>query len=167
MSYTCSVCNQIHQGPPWVWGPNAPDAWVRIVDDAQRAEGELGSDQCVFPETDRARCFVRGRLEIPVLGADESFAWLVWVEVQPNDFFDMSEKWNQEDRETSAPYEGVLANHLSIFENETLSLPVRIHTRPVGERPFIEIAGEHRLAAEQKNGISELRIQEIAELLSH
>ena len=167
MSYTCNVCDQIHQGPPWVWGPNAPDVWNSIATDAQRAEGELSSDQCVFPEVGRARCFVLGRLEIPVPGADESFAWLVWVEVQPNDFLDMTEKWNQEGREDSPPYEGVLANHLSIYESETRDLPVRLHTRPVGERPFIEIAGEHQLVIEQKNGIPTTRIQEIAELLSH
>ena len=166
MSYTCSVCDQVHPGPPWVWGPNAPDAWVTI-DDAQRVDGELGSDQCVFPEGERARCFVRGRLEIPVHGAEESFAWLVWVEVQQDDFLDMSEKWHQEGRENSSPYKGVLANHLAIFENETLGLSVRLHTRPLGERPFIEVADKHQLAAEQTNGIAEIRIKEIAELLSH
>nr|WP_185827114.1 DUF2199 domain-containing protein [Edaphobacter aggregans] len=79
----------------------------------------------------------------------------------------MSEKWNQEGRENSPPYEAVFANHLSIYEGETCDLPVRLHTRPIGERPFIEIAGEHLLAIEQKNGIPETRIQEIAELLSH
>jgi hypothetical protein len=84
-----------------------------------------------------------------------------------NDFLDMTEKWNQEGREDSPPYEGVLANHLSIYESETRDLPVRLHTRPVGERPFIEIAGEHQLVIEQKNGIPTTRIQEIAELLSH
>src|SRR5262252_2038824 len=111
MSYTCSVCNETHPGPPYVWGPEAPDAWNR-ADSSQQKDGELGTDQCVFPDGDKPRCFVIGRLEIPVAGEQEPFAWLVWVEVQSNAFFDMSEKWHQEGRETTTPYNGLLANHL-------------------------------------------------------
>jgi hypothetical protein len=166
MSYSCSVCGENHPGPPWVWGPDAPDAW-NAADESQKSEGELSSDQCVLPDKERARSFVRGRLEIPALGNEESFAWLVWVEVEPNDFLDMREKWFQSGRETTPPYDGVLANLLPIYEHETLGLPVRLHTRPVGERPFVEVAGEHQLATEQSAGISESKIQEIAELLSH
>ena len=166
MSYKCSVCGEEHPGPPWVWGPDAPYPW-NAADGAQRREGELSSDQCVFPEEERARCFVRGRLEIPVHGNVEPFAWLVWVEVEPNDFLDMREKWFETGREITPPYNGVLANLLPIYEHKTLSLPVRLHTRPVGERPFVEVVGEHLLATEQSNGISETKIQEIAEELSH
>jgi hypothetical protein len=166
MSYTCSVCDDIHSGPPYVWGPQAPDAWNQVTG-GQQTDGELGTDQCVLPDGDKARCFVIGRLEIPVVGEQEPFAWLVWVEVQPEALFDMSEKWNQEGRETAAPYDGFLANHLSIYEHETLDLTVRLHTRPVGERPYIEVTGVHQLKHEQRNGISELRVQQIAELLMH
>lgn len=166
MSYTCSVCNEIHSGPPYVWGPQAPDAWNHTTLDQQK-DGELGTDQCVFPDGDKARCFVIGRLEIPVVGEQEPFAWLVWVEVQPEALFDMSEKWHQEGRETTPAYDCFLANNLSIYEFETLGLPVRLHTRPVGERPYIEVAGPHQLQHEQKNGISDLRVRQIAEFLMH
>ena len=166
MSYECHVCGQEHPGPPSSWGPPAPDAWG-LLNESQRSEGELSSDQCVLSDGERGRCFVLGRLEIPVHGQPESFAWLVWVEVQPIDLQDMHEKWLQQGRESTSPYEGLLANHLSIYKHDTLGLPVRLHTRPVGERPFIEVAGEHHLATEQQEGIEESRVQEIAEILSH
>src|SRR5271154_3374527 len=109
MTYKCSVCGEEHPGPPWVWGPDAPDPW-NAADESQRSEGELSSDQCVFSEDEHARCSVRGRLEIPVLENEESFAWLVWIEVDPNDFLDMREKWFHAGRESVPPYNGVLAN---------------------------------------------------------
>ncbi len=92
MSYVCAVCGEEHDGPPWVWGPDAPLAWANLPD-AVREDGELGTDQCVFTEGNEVRCFVRGRLELPVIDFDEPFARLVWVEVRRDDFVDICEKW--------------------------------------------------------------------------
>jgi hypothetical protein len=116
---------------------------------------------------DNQRFFVLGRLEIPVANSEDIFAWLAWVEVKPNDFFDMSEKWDLSGRENTPPYDAGLANQLGVYEGATSGLQVRLHTRPVGDRPSIEIIGSHQLAEEQKNGITEARVQEIAHLLTH
>jgi hypothetical protein len=49
-----------------------------------------------------------------------------------------------------------------------LNLKTRVHTRPVGLRPFIELEPtEHPLAVEQQNGITLARVKEIIEGLSH
>jgi hypothetical protein len=164
MSYVCIACNEEHPGPPLAWGPAAPDAWTQLSESERPERGEISSDQCVI---DNERFFVLGRLEIPVTDSEDLFAWLVWVEVKPNDFFDISDKWHLSGRESTPPYDGVLANHLELYENDALGLSVLLHTRPVGDRPSIEIMGLHQLAEEQRTGISEVRVQEIAHLLTH
>ena len=164
MSYVCSVCNQEHEGPPYVWGPSAPDAWAQLDNSSRGTKGEIGTDQCVI---DGEHFFVIGRLEIPVQNQSEIFAWLIWVEVKREDIYDMTEKWNQPGRESTHPYQGTLANQLGLYKANTLGLPVQVHTRKLGERPFIEVMGQHQLAIEQTDGISQFRVQEIAEILSH
>ncbi|WP_330242116.1 DUF2199 domain-containing protein [Streptomyces sp. NBC_00525] len=43
-----------------------------------------------------------------------------------------------------------------------------VHTRPVGERPFVELKPtDHPLAVEQRTGISPERVREIASALLH
>jgi hypothetical protein len=164
MSYICVACNQEHSGPPLAWGPAAPDAWTQLAETERAERGEISSDQCVI---DDLRFFVLGRLEIPVVRSEDIFAWLVWVEVKPNDFFDISEKWNLLGRENTPPYDAALANQLGLYEGATSGLQIRLHTRPIGDRPSIEVLGSHQLADEQKNGITEARVQEIAHLLTH
>jgi hypothetical protein len=136
-----------------------------LVPDEREKRGELGTDQCVI---DEKYFFIRGRIEIPVAGTEDLFAWLVWVEVSVADFMTMSDLWTVVGREKkSLPYDAHLANELSIYEGPTLGLAVRLRTRPVGDRPFVEITGDHELRNEQQNGISFHRVQEIADKLSN
>jgi hypothetical protein len=164
MTYICATCNEEHSGPPRIWGPFAPDAWMQLNEKERSDRGEISSDQCVI---DNSELFVLGRLEIPVTDHKEIFAWLVWVKVEPKDFFDMTGKWNVLGRESTPPYDGMLANRLNLYENDTLGLSVRLHTRPIGDRPAIEIVAPHQLCDEQRSGISQARVEEIAHLLTH
>jgi len=164
-SYTCSICGQNHDGAPMSWGPDAPDMWAAMVPDEREKRGELGTDQCVI---DEKHYFIRGRIEISVTDIVDLFAWLVWIEVDVGDFLTMSELWTVVGRENkSLPYDGHLANELSIYEHPTLGLVVRLCTRPVGDRPFVEITDDHELRNEQRNGISPHRVRQIADRLLH
>lgn len=79
----------------------------------------------------------------------------------------MSDLWSVEGRETrAAPYSGRLANRLAIYNDPTLGLPVTLHTRPVGQRPFVEVLGEHQLRDEQRRGITLHRVQEVYQQLT-
>jgi hypothetical protein len=159
-NFTCSVCGQSHDGAPLSWGPDAPDMWVCLPHEGREERGELGSDQCVI---DEKHFFIRGRIEIAVTDMGEKFAWLVWVEVSATDFLDMSSKWELEGRESTAPYSGRLANQLGLYSQPTFGLSVKIQTRPVGTRPFIEITEDHLLQRQQKDGISSHEVQQIGE----
>ena len=162
-SFVCSICGQPHTGAPLSWGPDAPKAWADIAPDQREGRGELGTDQCVI---DDKQFFVRGRIEIPVVDTKQTFAWLVWVEVSPRDFFSMSELWKTIGREKKAPiYDACLANELQIYESSILGVSVKVHTRPVGERPFFVVTGDHQVGNEQRNGISSHHVQQIADIL--
>jgi hypothetical protein len=161
-SYSCSICGENHEGAPLSWGPDAPDMWVGLPSVGREKRGEVGTDQAMI---DEKHFFIRGRLEIPVIDTADPFAWLVWVEVAVHDFRHMSERWMVKGREKTAPYTGRLANNLGVYSDPTLGLQVKIHTRPVGDRPYIEVFEDHALRHEQHNGISPHRVQAIAHIL--
>jgi hypothetical protein len=137
--------------------------WAELSPDERSQRGEAGTDQTII---DDRHFFIRGRIEDSITETGETFAWLVWVEVSAVDFLAMSELWIIEGRETKAkPYDGILANNLGVYKEPTLGLQVKVHTRPVGERPFIEMLGEHQLRKEQRLGITLHRVLEIYKLL--
>jgi hypothetical protein len=79
----------------------------------------------------------------------------------------MVELWTTPGRESEPPYFGWLCTFLPIYPS-TVSLKTRVHIRPVGQRPFVELEPtDHPLAVEQRNGITMDRVREIAEILLH
>ena len=164
--YQCSTCGEFHSGLPFSYGSYAPALWFEIPE-AERAERVLlSSDQCVI---DEEHFFVLGRLEIPVLDADENvFSWNVWVSLSEKNFDRMSELWETAGRESEPPYFGWLSTALPCYSETTLHLKTNVYTRPIGERPFIELElTGHPLAIEQRRGITLARLQEIAECVLH
>jgi len=110
---------------------------------------------------DNGHYFVLGRIEIPVVGCDEQFVWLAWISLSQKNFSRTCELWDKAGRENEAPYFGWLSSALP-YEPSTLNLKVNLHTRPVGERPFIELEPtDHPLAVEQRDGITLARAWEI------
>lgn len=163
-SYKCSICGGVHDSVPLSWGPDAPDMWAEMSPDERAQRGEAGTDQTVI---DDRHFFIRGRIEEPITETGETFAWLVWVEVSANDFLKMSDLWTAEGREKKAePYDGRLANDLAIYKVPTLGLAVKLHTRPVGVRPFVEVLADHQLRDEQRTGMTWHRVQEIYKRLT-
>lgn len=147
MSYTAQA--------PAVWEPTFADA-----DDCL-----LSSDQCVI----RAQhYFVKGLIEIPVIGTDEVFSWAVWVSLSSDNYSRAVELWGTTNREEEQPYFGWLTTDLSAYSPTTLNLKTRVHTRPIGTRPFVELEPtDHTLAIEQRTGITRDRVREIAEAVLH
>jgi hypothetical protein len=146
------------------FGPEAPAVWFAVPETERARRAELSTDQCVI---DDEHFFVRARLEIPVHGLEESFCWLVWVSLSSANFERASELWYAPGRETEPSYFGWLSSALPGYP-DTLNLKANVHTRPVGQRPFVELAPtDHPLAIEQRNGISRERLQQIMELALH
>lgn len=76
--------------------------------------------------------------------------------------------WDRPGREAEQPYSGRLTTDLPVYSPTTLSLKTRVHTRPVGERPSVELERtDHPLAVEQRTGITLDRVREIAAVVLH
>ncbi|WP_332757398.1 DUF2199 domain-containing protein [Streptomyces sp. MT206] len=142
---------------------DAPAVWDPAF--AEADDCLLSSDQCVI----HARhYFVKGLIEIPVIGSDEVFSWAVWVSLSRENFSRAADRWETPGREAEEPYFGWLTTDLSVYSPTTLNLKTHVHTRPVGERPFVELEPtDHPLAVEQCTGITRDRLQEIAAAVLH
>ena len=162
--YTCTRCGTVHEGPPLSFHAEAPAHWYALPEAERSERAILGEDQCVIDERD---FFVRGLIRIPVHDRPDPFEWGVWVSLSPSNFQRMADLWHQPGREAEPPYFGWLSTELP-YERSTLNLKTMLHTRPVGERPLIELEPtDHPLAMEQREGITLRRIQEIAETALH
>ena len=164
--YQCSTCREFHSGLPFSYSSPAPAPYFAIPEGERDDRVLLSFDQCVI---DDEHFFILGRLEIPVLDADEDlFSWNAWVSLSEKNFNRATELWETAGREKEPPYFGWLSTSLPCYVVDTFLLKANIHTRPVGERPFIQLEPtDHPLAIEQRNGIGLKRIQEIAECALH
>ena len=163
-TYTCKTCGKQHEGLPLSYGAQAPAIWYDIPEKERDKRTLLSSDQC---EIDNKYFFIAGNIDIPIVGTDQIFNWTVWISLSDKSYNRVSELWNIVGREKEHPYFGWLSTSLLIYP-ETINLKTMVHTRPVGERPYIELEPtNHPLAIEQRNGITWERVQEIAELVLH
>ena len=163
-TFTCSCCGETFEGPPLFWHFEAPASWSSLSLEEQEAMGQLSSDQCIINEEDY---FVHGLVEIPILGSDEVFAWGVWVSLSKANFDRACDLWEDENRISEPPYFGWLCNSVPGYP-DSLHLKTRVHTRALGQRPFVELEPtDHPLAVEQRDGITWDRVREIAEMMYH
>ena len=162
--FTCSTCGQFHDELPLCFGPSAPAAWFSLPEAERNSRAELSSDQCII---DGKHFFILGRILLPIKDYEQPFIWLAWASLSEKNFRRAGDLWHEAGREKESPYFGWLQNSLP-YEPSTLNLKTMVHTRPVGERPIIELEPtDHPLAIEQREGITLRRAQEMAECLLH
>jgi hypothetical protein len=112
--------------------------------------------------------FVRARIVLPVVDADEDFEWGVWVSLSEANFSRALQLWTDPRRMDEPPYFGWLSTELPGYEPTTLNLKTNLHTQPVGVRATVELEPtDHPLAVEQRTGITLARVQDIAERVLH
>ena len=158
-TYLCSTCGQAHPGLPLAYGADAPAHWYGMDEAEQAQRWELTPDAAIL---DGCHFFIRGRLELPIAGHHEPFSWDVWVSLSAESFARTEAMWNVEGREREPPCFGWVSTTLPGYPS-TLNLRSRVHTRPVGLAPFVELEPtEHPLAVEQRRGITWDRVREIA-----
>ncbi|KQV14287.1 MULTISPECIES: DUF2199 domain-containing protein [unclassified Kitasatospora] len=161
--FTCTCCGEHHAEIPLNFSSPAPAYWLPEM--GGDSKSVLSPDQCVIQDES---FFVQGLIEIPVIGSDDVFSWGVWVSLSRPNFDRASDLWETAGRETEPPYFGWLSTELFLYSPSTINLKTMLHTRPVGERPFIELEPtDHPLAVEQRTGITMERVQQIAEAVLH
>ncbi|MFD5145872.1 DUF2199 domain-containing protein [Streptomyces sp. NPDC058401] len=141
----------------------APDVWEPSFEGDP--DSMLSPDQCVVKGQ---HFFIKGLIEIPVIGGQDVFSWGVWVSLSRDDFARALEVRNAEHRDAEKPYFGWLSTELALYSEGTTNLKTNAHTRPVGKRPLIELEPtDHPLAVEQRTGITRDRVREIAMAVLH
>lgn len=141
----------------------APDFWEPGFENDP--DSMLSADQCVIKGQ---HFFIRGLIEIPVIDSQDVFSWGVWITLSRDNFDRALEVWNTDGREAESPYFGWLSTELALYSEGTTNLKTNAHTRPVGQRPFIELEPtDHPLAVEQRTGITQDRVREIAMAVLH
>jgi len=142
------------------------DTPVYWSDELANDEGNLlDDDLCMIKP---GHYFVRARLVIPVVDAEDDFEWGVWVSLSRDSFRRTVDLWTTPGRESEPAYFGWLSTELPAYPSATVNLKTHVHTAPVGARPHVILEPtEHPLAVEQRTGITVQRVREIAGVLRH
>jgi hypothetical protein len=157
-AWTCRCCGKQFDTLPLDWAFDAPAYWTSIPEGERATRGKLSSDFCTADE----HYFIRGCLQIPIIGSDQQFVWGVWVSQSAESFKRATELFDRDPDPDEAPRFGWLSNEIHIYQPSTLHLKANVHFRPVDSRPRIELQPtDHRLAVEQRIGITLERVQEI------
>ncbi len=166
MEFTCSCCGRSHDISQISFGADAPVQWD-LLTDAERAKSELWEEQCIVDSRDGRHFFVRACLEIPIKATDQVFTWDVWTSLSEANFLEMADHWHDPARSKLGPYFGWLCSKIPEYP-DTVFLKSRVHQRPVGLRPLIELESiDHPLALHQREGVHLERLQEIVMKVLH
>lgn len=161
--FRCRTCEQEHEGIP-SFGWDYPIQYLEVPEGERASRCVLTAETCVI---DDAWFFLRGGLEIPVLGHTEPFSWGVWTSLSRKNFEHVVELAEDPGRARHGPFFGWLCSHIRIYP-ETLNLKTMVHPRNEGLRPYVELEPtEHPLAIEQRTGITIDRVVEICEQVLH
>lgn len=161
--FKCGTCGKIHKGMP-TFGWDYPISVLDVPPDERDARVSLDTDACVI---DDKWFFIRGCIEIPVHGLDKPFVWGTWVSISEASFARFVDLYDAEGREQEPPFFGWLNHTPPGYPFQEL-YKTMVHFRPLPTRPSIELEPtDHPLAVEQRNGISQERLKEIAEMMMH
>jgi hypothetical protein len=162
-TFRCRTCSEVHEGIP-SFGWKHPLHFLEIPETERSRRCVLTSDTCVI---DDEHFFVRGCLEIPVIGEAETLSWGVWASLSAKNFTHFQELYSEPRRAQHGPFFGWLNSHISLYP-DTLNLKTMVHLRDDLTRPFVELEPtDHPLAVEQRAGITLDRVRVIYETMVH
>jgi hypothetical protein len=162
------ACGSRHDDLPLSYRTGPPVLWATLVP-ADRERSVLDDEICVVRRAGGEDAyFIRGNVEVPIVdGGTPVFVWTVWCSLSQDNFKAALGMWGTPGREETSPMFGWFSSELAPYPS-TLNLPTMVHTRPVGQRPTVEMMpSEHPLAIEQRGGITMRRVEEIASAVLH
>ena len=111
MQFTCARCGAVHNVDEMAFGTDAPLHW-ECLSAADRAQSQLGEEQCIINSEGQRHFYVRAVLEIPIEGSRRPFTWGVWVLLSEQSYRKMSEH-----RQDPFPHEPRPVFRLVVHEN--------------------------------------------------
>jgi hypothetical protein len=160
-TYKCTKCDKTHEGLPDV-AFDAPIYYDGLPESERNERVWKDSDFCQV-DTDY---FIRGVLEIPIIGHKETFAYGVWTSVSEKNFRRYQKIFKVE-RPAAERYVGWISNRIAGYP-DTLKVKAAAHVRPRGLRPTIEVEPtDHPLAVAQRDGLTMDQVIDIVSEVLH
>lgn len=148
--------------PSFAW--DRPASFYDVPEDRRQDDVFLTEDLCVISNR---FFFVRGCIEIPILGEDKPLVWCIWTSISEQNFHAFKDLLAVEKRSSHDPFFGWLSNDIPAYP-ATRNLKTMIHLRNNGIRPYVEVEkNDHPLATEQAEGITVARLAEIYAASAH
>jgi hypothetical protein len=158
-SWTCRCCEQQFNTLPTSYGAIAPLNWFALPKDQRAARAKLDSDICII---DNREWYVRGCLEVPIVGSSEPFVWGIWVSVSEESLRYILDKWQAEIGPEEPPRFGWLCSWIPGYpEPRDIKCHVFLRSGDLYPRIVLEPT-DYPLAIEQRHGITVERIEQIA-----
>ena len=167
MGFTCAVCGRWHDEEPRDVRMTYPEPVARLGEEARGRRVVASDDFCSLAGDGAAsRHFARGLLELPVPDEGDSFRYGAWVELEADEVARLAALWRDPDGPGEPPFRGVLANELSPYVG-TEGLPATLTLGAVERLPSLHVGGDHRLAADSRDGISVEHARALAAAVIH
>lgn len=162
--FKCSCCDEVHVGIPHL-GSKAPNYYFSVPKEEIENRVFLTSDTCVI---DDKHFFIRGCLEIPLIGYKDVFSFGAWVSLSRENFEKFESLYDEQKRDHHDPMFAWFSSWVWPFYEDTENIKSRIHLRNDGTRPYIELEPtNHILSLTQKNGISPEQVIKMYEYYVH
>ncbi len=140
-----------------------PDA-VFAVPREERAARIRDSDDLV--SIDDQAFFVRGVVQLPVLGREQGYGWGFWAKVAKAHFEEYLRYFDDDPPLEHTGFPGTLANQTR-WLSPTLGLPVHVLLGRGKARPGLVLLGEsHELSRHQTRGVSEALVRTWSDVIS-
>src|SRR5262245_60204764 len=166
--WKCTSCEEWHTGPcldfsqeePFYWETeyDRGDVACRAASLAELPKTFLNTDFCSINKSD---FFIRGLIQLPILGTNEHFCWGVWGSLSRDNFERLLRMHDDPKRVELPKMFSWLSSRLPDYP-DTLCLKMYAYIQPPYDRPYFELEPtEHPLAKEHHEGISAERVREI------
>ena len=167
LRWKCGSCDEWHYGPCLDLGFDSPVYWSRDFDPGvdrnslsvdHLPKSFLDDDLCIV---DGEHFFVRGIIELPIIGTAETFCWGVWGSLSETNFKKLLAVFDEPERVEMEPMFSWLSNDINEYE-DTVNLKMYAHVGDPDKRPTFELEPtDHQLSQEYWNGITAARVKEI------
>lgn len=170
LRWKCHSCAEWHTGPCLDFACDAPDYWLKEHEETSRRRSLLPSwskkrdrtflneDYCAI---DDEAFFVRGVIQLPIVGTTDSFRWGVWGSLSRENFQTLLKMDDDPKGSELPPMFSWLSNQLREYP-DTMNLKMYAHIQEPDWRPHFELEPtDHPLSKEYHNGITPERVKTI------